>query len=67
MGLDMHDESEKLLEADNALKEALDMFLRTKPKGISTWITAKGVYKIDHNYNPPRVTKIEEKQNGEER
>ena len=55
----MHDESEKLLRADNALKEAVDMFLRAKPKGISTWITAKGVYRIDHNYDPPRVIKKE--------
>lgn len=63
----MHDESEKLRKADDALKEAIDMFLSTKPKGISTWITAKGVYRVDHNYNSPRVTKIEEKWNGEER
>lgn len=57
----MHDESEKLLKADDSLKEAIDMFLGVKPKGISTWITTKGIYRVDHNYNPPRVTKIEEK------
>lgn len=58
----MHDESEKLLREDNDLKEAIDMFLNVKPKGISTWITVKGTYRIDHNYNPPRVTKIKDKE-----
>lgn len=60
---DMHDESEKLLREDDDLKEAIDMFLNVKPEGgISTWITVKGIYKIDHNYNPPRVTKIKDKE-----
>lgn len=58
----MHDESEKLLREDDDLKEAIDMFLSVKPKGISTWITTKGTYRIDRNYNPPRVTKIKEKE-----
>lgn len=58
----MHDESEKLLREDDDLKEAIDMFLSVKPKGISTWIIVKGIYRIDHNYNPPRVTKIKDKE-----
>ena len=56
----MKDNTKELLEQDEALKDAIDMFLSVKPKGISTWITGKGVYRLDHNYNPPRVTKIEE-------
>lgn len=31
------------------------------PSGKVTWLTISGAYEIDYNYNPPRVTKIEEK------
>ena len=48
-------EQELAIEAVEFLREAL------KPKGKAVWLTAKGVYEIDHSYNPPRVTKIEEK------
>lgn len=49
-------EQELAIEAVEFLREAL------KPKGKAVWLTAKGAYGIDYNYNPPRVTKIEEKE-----
>ena len=35
-------------------------YLRITPKGIATWIIGGSVYRVDHNFNPPRITKIGE-------
>lgn len=47
-------------EAIEFMREAI------KPRGKVTWLTAKGVYRVDYNFNPPRVTKIEEKGNAKD-
>ena len=45
----------QIAEAIEAMREAID------PNGKAIWLTISGAYEIDYNYNPPRVTKIEEK------
>ena len=44
----------------DSVKEFIKEVAKIKPLGgKTTIITASGIYEIDQNYNPPRVTKIE--------
>ena len=45
-----------------AIKELNEFLLKVKPKDKVIWITKKGIYELDYNYNPPRVTKIKEEE-----
>ena len=44
-----------------SIKELIE-FMNAIQKEKVTWITEKGIYKVDYNYNPPRVTKIKDKE-----
>ena len=44
----------QIAEAIEEMREAIDQ------NGKAIWLTISGAYEIDYNYNPPRVTKIEE-------
>lgn len=34
---------------------------KMKPRGIATFITSAGMFRVDYNFNPPRVEKIKPK------
>ena len=42
-----------------SIKELIE-FMNTMRKEKVTWITEKGIYELDYNYNPPRVTRIKD-------
>lgn len=52
--------SEEETESE-AIKELIE-FMNTMQKEKVTWITEKGIYEVDYNYNPPRVTKTKDKE-----
>lgn len=41
-------------------KALIEMRKNMKNKGIATFITGAGMFKVDYNFNPPKVTKIKE-------
>ena len=41
-------------------KALSEMRKNMKPKGIATFMTGAGMFRVDYNFNPPKVTKIEE-------
>lgn len=43
------------------VERAIDMLLTMRPRDKATFITRKGIYQVDYNYNPPRVTKLKMK------
>lgn len=52
--------SEEETESE-AIKELIE-FMNTMQKEKVTWITENGIYEVNYNYNPPRVTKIKDKE-----
>ena len=42
-----------------AIKEAIE-FMNTMQREKVIWITEKGIYEVDYNYNPPRATKLKD-------
>ena len=44
-----------------SIKELIE-FMNTMQKEKATWITEKGIYEVDYNYNPPQATKIKDKE-----
>lgn len=44
----------QITEAIELMREAINS------KGKAIWLAINGVYEIDYNYNPPRVTKLKE-------
>lgn len=46
-------------------KALIEMRKNMKNRGIATFITGAGIFKVDYNFNPPIVKKIEpEEQDG---
>ena len=71
-GYEQIDPDKRMPNTDLTYREAVQIIkdaLAAKPVGgKATYITADGVYEADHNYEPPKVKKIEwnEEDEGEE-
>lgn len=54
--------SENIIVDNDDLLELAKQLVFSRPTGKVTWITKNGTYELDYNFDPPRITKIEEEE-----
>ena len=54
--------SENIIVDNDDLLELAKQLVFSRPTGKATWLTKNGAYELDYNFDPPRITKIEEEE-----